>query len=68
MPNLASANCGSVAAADYDNDGWKDLYVACLGDNYLLHNNNGIGFTNVTVSSGTNHPTRTESVSWGGGI
>jgi len=65
MPDMTNAECGSVAAADYDNDGWKDIYVSCNGDNHLLHNNQGQGFTDVTTVSGTNHPTRTEAVAWG---
>jgi hypothetical protein len=65
MPNFTAGSCGSAAAADFDNDGWSDLYVACLGNNYLLRNLEGSGFHNITTSSGTNHPERTESVAWG---
>ena len=29
-----------VTSSDYDNDGWPDLYVSCLGNrNFLFHNN-----------------------------
>ena len=65
IPDMTDAKCGSVAAADYDNDGWQDIYVACNGNNFLLHNNQGQGFSNVINSSATNHSTRTEAVSWG---
>jgi hypothetical protein len=35
-----------VAAADYDNDGYTDLYVSNLnGNNYLYHNNHNNTFT-----------------------
>ena len=35
-----------VAAGDYDNDGWPDLYVSNLGGtNFLYHNNRDGTFT-----------------------
>ena len=37
-----------VAAADYDNDGYVDLYVTGYGDNRLYHNNGNGTFTDVT--------------------
>lgn len=37
-----------VAAIDYDNDGWSDLYVSNLsGDNFLYHNNHDRTFTEL---------------------
>ena len=36
-----------VAVGDYDNDGWTDLYITALGENYLLRNNAG-RFIDVT--------------------
>ncbi len=40
--------------ADYDNDGWPDLYVANdAGSNYLYHNKHDGTFENVSMSSGT---------------
>jgi hypothetical protein len=41
-----------VAAADYDNDGHTDLYVAGFNRNQLLHNNGDGTFTNVTEKAG----------------
>jgi enediyne biosynthesis protein E4 len=41
-----------VAAADYDNDGYPDLFVANAGRNTLYHNNHDGTFTDVTVGSG----------------
>ncbi|HEY6290891.1 MAG TPA: CRTAC1 family protein [Terriglobia bacterium] len=43
----------SVGAADYDNDGWPDLFVANDGvEAYLYHNNHDGTFTNVAMESG----------------
>jgi enediyne biosynthesis protein E4 len=40
--------------ADYDNDGWPDLYVANdAGPNYLYHNKHDGTFEDVSLSSGT---------------
>jgi hypothetical protein len=41
-----------VAVADYDGDGWADLYVTCLGSNRLYHNNGDGSFTDVTQKAG----------------
>ena len=37
-----------VAAADYDNDGWTDLYVTGVNRNFLYHNNGDGTFSDVT--------------------
>lgn len=48
-----------VAAADYDNDGWPDLFVSNLnGPNFLYHNNHDNTFTEVAESAGVAGPTR----------
>ena len=39
-------------AADYDNDGWDDLYVTAFGENTLYHNNGDGTFTDVTAKAG----------------
>lgn len=40
--------CLGVAAADYDNDGWTDLYVTKYGKSTLYRNNGNGTFTDVT--------------------
>ena len=53
---LAKAGDGNygmgVAAADYDNDGFTDLYVTNYGRNVLYHNNGNGTFTDVTAKAG----------------
>ena len=41
-----------VAAADYDNDGYVDLYVTGYLENHLYHNNGNGTFTDVTKKLG----------------
>jgi hypothetical protein len=53
----------SVCAADYDNDGWLDLFITYFGHNVLYRNRRGERFEDVTKSAGL---ARTE-VRWGSG-
>jgi hypothetical protein len=45
-----------AAAADYDGDGWVDLYVTSYGRNILYHNNGNGTFTDVTDRTGVGAP------------
>jgi hypothetical protein len=56
VSGLAKAGEGNygmgVAAADYDNDGYTDLYVTSYGKNILYRNNRDGTFTDVTAKAG----------------
>ena len=42
----------AVSVADYDNDGWPDLYISAYGGNRLFHNNGNGTFNDVTHKAG----------------
>ncbi|OIQ29031.1 MAG: hypothetical protein BM564_07420 [Bacteroidetes bacterium MedPE-SWsnd-G2] len=57
-----SANAMSTTIADYNYDGWLDIYVTNTAEgNYLLENNSDGTFTNVAFGSGTLF----NSIGWG---
>src|SRR3981189_3489686 len=54
-----------VAVADYDNDGWPDIYVANYGRNRLYHNNHDGTFTDVAEKAGVALGTWSTGPTWG---
>lgn len=58
-----------VAAADYDNDGCTDLYIASVNHNQLFHNNCDGTFSDVTEKAGVEgiHPEMGKTFSVGAG-
>ncbi|MEM7153063.1 MAG: CRTAC1 family protein [Myxococcota bacterium] len=53
-----------VSIADFDNDGWSDIYLLRNGANVLLRNLDGTGLEDVTVSAGVGDPHNGTSASW----
>jgi hypothetical protein len=45
-----------VATGDFDNDGFDDIYVTCLGPNRLLRNTGKGTFVDVTQTAGVGDP------------
>lgn len=63
--SLPDAVSSGVTFADYDNDGWLDLYVLNWGANTLFHNEGGQGFTDVTALAGVGDVGQGKSAAWG---
>lgn len=53
-----------VAVADYDNDGFRDLFVTSLGGNRLYHNNGNGTFSDVTEKAGVAGSGWSTSAAW----
>lgn len=53
-----------AAAADYDGDGWVDLYVTSYGRNILYRNNGNGTFSDVTTKAGVAAPGWSTCVVW----
>ena len=54
-----------VAVADYDGDGWPDLYVTNFGKNRLYHNNHNGTFTDVAEKAGVALGNWSTGATWG---
>ncbi len=54
-----------VAVADYDNDGWPDIFVANYGKNRLYHNNHNGTFTDVGEKAGITLGNWSAGATWG---
>ena len=53
-----------VAVADYDNDGYEDVFVTGYGSNHLYHNNGNCTFTDVTEKAGVTGGGWSSSAAW----
>ena len=62
LPDMPS---GGATWADYDNDGWLDLYVVNYGANRLFRNDGGAGFVDVTLQAGVGDRGKGTSAAWG---
>ena len=56
---------GGATFADYNNDGWPDLYIVNFGANRLFQNEGGAGFTDVTLRAGVGDTGKGTSAAWG---
>ncbi len=54
-----------AAVADYDNDGWPDIYVTNYGKNRLYHNNHDGTFTDVAEKAGVTLGGWSTGATWG---
>lgn len=52
-----------VGVGDYDNDGWVDVFITCVGENHLFRNLGGGKFADVTAQAGVGGTTNQWSTS-----
>jgi hypothetical protein len=62
----SAMNAWGCSWADYDGDGWQDLFVANFsGKNFLYHNERGAGFSSVTNTPLTALKADFNACAWG---
>jgi enediyne biosynthesis protein E4 len=54
-----------VTVGDYDNDGYRDVFITNFGANALFHNNGNGTFTNVTREAGLEGGNWSTGCAWG---
>lgn len=54
-----------VTVGDYDNDGYRDVFITNFGTNALFHNNGDGTFTNVTKEAGLEGGNWSTGCAWG---
>lgn len=65
VPRAALRMSGGAAAADFDNDGWTDLFVTRLDNTDILFRNDGDGtFSDVSASAGFNQSFHSNGATW----
>ncbi len=63
--SLPDTLSGGAVWADYDNDGWRDLYVLNKGANRLFKNEQGAAFVDVTEQAGVGDALAGTTATWG---
>ena len=61
MPDVET---GGATWVDFDNDGWKDLYVLAHGPNALFRNVEGQAFVNIAAEAGVDDAGKGKSAAW----
>lgn len=62
---LTDSYSAGAVFVDYDNDGWRDLYVVNWGENVLFRNMGGAAFVDVTAEAGVGDAGNGKSAAWG---
>ena len=62
LPEIPS---GGAVWADFDNDGWRDLYVLNMGPNRLFRNIQGERFEDNTIKAGVGDAGKGTTAAWG---
>ncbi|MGQ0600217.1 MAG: FG-GAP-like repeat-containing protein [Anaerolineales bacterium] len=62
---LPQAYSAGATFVDFDNDGWRDLFVANWGLKTLFRNEGGKRFVNITEQAGIRDTGNSKSASWG---